>query len=96
MAVSSKKKRGVLVFLQEEAGALRLNLDDVIQHDEDLSMWKQGRPITSIIFTDVALEELTFTETQLADVAYHILARLRAQKKVWDPQGALCSPTTKS
>jgi hypothetical protein len=79
----SKNKRAVLVSLaEEEDGRIKLSLDDVVQSGGPKG-WAMDRHVTSKSYAAQKMENLEFEEKELADIAYYILARLHAQKKVW-------------
>jgi hypothetical protein len=75
----SKQRRGVLVGLQKAtAGKLKLTLDDVIQSGDEPSKWNQDVSITFKEYETMTFEQLAFSEKELADFGYMIVARLYA------------------
>jgi hypothetical protein len=76
-----KQKRAVLISVLEEDGQLRMKLDDVVQVAEDENQWKYDVHYTSKLIPNSDLQEMKFSEKELADFGYHIMARLYAFNK---------------
>ena len=77
---TDKKKRAVLISLEDEGDQLRLRLDDIVKMDDPL-VWKQDVHYTSKLYQKDNLENLEFDEKDLADFGYSIWARLYAFMK---------------
>lgn len=77
---TNKKKRAVLISLEDEGDQFRLRLDDIVKTDDPL-VWKQDTHYTSKLYPKDALENLRFDEKDLADFGYGIWARLYAFMK---------------
>ena len=83
MIETQKFRRGILVSLRDEGDNVHLSLDDVVQHGTTPIIWKQDRHVTSRVYSRKTLEELSFADDELVEMAYYIVARLRAAKKVY-------------
>lgn len=69
-----------MVSVSDEDGKLRLRLDDVVQLADTKDQWKYDVHYTSKLYPG-DLKELKFSEKELADFGYHIMARLSAFNK---------------
>jgi hypothetical protein len=75
----SKQKRAVLASIKELGnGRLSLCLDDLVSNPSDDGRWDYAGGITSKEYDQQVLEELSFSEKELADFGYYVIARLYA------------------
>jgi hypothetical protein len=79
---SMKKRRAVLVSLTEEGDELRLSIDDVKCKGGTPVIWEQAEHVTSKMISTESLEQIDWSEKELADFGYYIIARLRAFRKL--------------
>ncbi|WP_150109474.1 hypothetical protein [Syntrophobacter fumaroxidans] len=75
----TKQKRAVMIGLERSANSkLKITMDDLIQISDKPSKWIKDVIITFKEYDDSIFEELDFTEKDLADFGYSIIARLYA------------------
>lgn len=75
----SKQKRAVIVGLEKATeGKLKLTLDDLVQSNDEPSKWIKDVLITFKEYDIKTFEELDFSDKELADFGYSIIARLYA------------------
>ena len=81
METPARAKRGVLVSVQPtDGGNLRITLDDVVRGEKP-NTWAFDNLVTFKDYDQKTLEDLTFTDKELADFGYTIIARLFAYYK---------------
>ena len=69
----------VAAILEMPNGEMRLSFDDVrTQTPSDPREWKRVAHYTGAAIDPSKLKELSFSEKELADIAYSLLARLAA------------------
>ena len=69
----------VATILEGPGGELRLSFDDVrTETPADPREWKRVVHFTNAPIDPAKLKELSFSEKELADIAYNLLARLAA------------------
>jgi hypothetical protein len=75
----SKQKRAVIIRLEKvKDGKLKLILDDLVQSNNESSKWIKDALITFKEYDINTFKELSFTDKELADFGYSIIARLYA------------------
>ncbi|HOI95805.1 MAG TPA: hypothetical protein PK250_13960 [Syntrophobacter fumaroxidans] len=75
----TKQKRAVMIGLERSANSkLKITMDDLIQISDKPSKWIKDVIITFKEYDDSIFEGLDFTEKDLADFGYSIIARLYA------------------
>lgn len=77
-----KAKRGVLVRLVRENGALMIRMDDAAQTEICSDLWRRMELITKGDLDEAQLADMNFDDKQLADFAVAIIARLYAYKEM--------------
>ncbi len=81
METIERAKRGVLVSVQgTDEKTVRITLDDLVQGDK-ANTWAFDNLVTFKDYEKKAFENLTFTDKELADFGYYIIARLYAYYK---------------
>jgi hypothetical protein len=79
---SSKIKRAVVVSLVKEGEDFRWRLDDGVKKSSAPITWEYDVHCTSDIMLNSKFENLDWSEKELADFGYSILARLNAFRKL--------------
>lgn len=75
----SKQKRAVMVSLEKsKEGKLKLILDDLVQAKGKPTEWTKDVLITFKECDIKTFEKLEFSDKELADFGYYIIARLHA------------------
>lgn len=75
----SKQKRAVMVGLEKTSqGTMKICLDDLIESSNDPKNWNKDVLYTFKEYDIKTFEELDFSEKELADFGYSIIARLFA------------------
>jgi hypothetical protein len=78
----AKSKRGVLVTVDRRGEAITLFLDDVEQSSADRKHWTQRDHVTHKKLDFKEFEAMKVSDSELADLAGYILARLNAYIEV--------------
>ena len=73
--MTKKMQRAVVLYLEQVEGGFSIVMDDVCQ---DRSGWRWDVHVTKKQFTEQAWDELSFSESELAEFGYYIIARLNA------------------
>ena len=81
--IDRRSKKAILVSVEERQGTPWLCLDD-LQSDgaSDACTWRKAAHFTAKPISGGLLEDINWTEKELADFGYHILARLHAFYKL--------------
>ncbi len=79
--VANNRRFAVLVSVVEKDNQLHLSLDDVERSEENSRIWHKTVFITSKPINNTFLEELDWSDEDLADFAFTILARIHAFHK---------------
>ncbi len=81
METTDRAKRGVLVSVQcADDNTVRITLDDLVK-EEKPNTWTFDSLVTFKDYKKKNFEDLTFTDKELADFGYYIIARLCAYYK---------------
>ena len=81
METTERAKRGVLVSVQHaDDNTVRITLDDLVK-GEKANTWAFDSLVTFKDYEKKNFESLTFTDKELADFGYYIIARLYAYYK---------------
>ena len=80
---SGRRATGVVVSLERLSGwSVRVVFDDVEKgHFVDAAGWLTVSPYTSTEYDGAKFAELTFTDAELAEIGFNLLARLSALAK---------------
>jgi hypothetical protein len=73
--MTKKMQRAVILYLEQVEGGFSIVMDDVCQ---DRSGLRRDVHVTKKQFTDLTWDELSFSESELAEFGYYIIARLNA------------------
>ena len=77
-----KKKRGLVIYSEALTNGIRkITLDDVTRNDNNVTLWNKDCFVTSKNYDEEHFDTLNFSEKELADFGYFILARLYSFKK---------------
>jgi hypothetical protein len=75
----TKQKRAIIVGLEQvKDGKLKVTLDDLVQSVDEPSKWIKDVLITFKEYDARTFERLDFSDKELADFGYSIIARLYA------------------
>lgn len=81
METTERAKRGVLVSIQcVDDKTVRITLDDLVKGEKP-NTWTFDNLITFKDYEKKSFKDLTFTDKELADFGYYIIARLFAYYK---------------
>jgi len=75
---AGKSKRAILVYLKEGKYGTALTLDDGVLQPGQTDIWKRDVLYTSKAMSKVQLDKLEFSDKEMADFGYSIIARLHA------------------
>lgn len=76
--MNSIPRRAVLVYFKEYEDGTKLTLDDVVLQPGQQDIWKKDVLYTFKAMSKGELEKLEFSDKELADFGFHVLARLSA------------------
>jgi hypothetical protein len=75
---NQKRRRAVIVSLDEEVHGFRIRIDDVISDTNVDDRWVQDVHVTSRVVPHRNFVDVTISEADLADFGAYVFARLNA------------------